>query len=93
MSSTQSGRTVDSCTSAPTVSSTEPIHVRLLGEGTTVYRPAQGLLQSPGVALLLAHSEYDPDDEDWEFKPGTVVRFEVRALDGRQVQVAVSTAD
>jgi len=79
--------------SVGTDSSTEPIYVRLLGEGTNVYRPALGVIQRPGVALLLPPPDYDADDEDWEFKPGTVVRFESRALEGQQVQIAVSMAE
>jgi len=79
--------------SVGTDSSTEAIYVRLQGEGTSVYKPAQCLVQRAGVALLLTPSDYDPDDEDWEFKPGTMVRFESRALEGRQVRVAIAMAE
>ena len=36
---------------------------------------------------------YDPGDEDWEFKPGMLVRLESKRLEGQVVQVAVSLAD
>ncbi len=79
--------------SVGTDSSTETIYVRLLGEGTKVYRPAKGVIQRPGVALLLLPPDYDAEDEDWEFKPGTVVHFESRALEGLQVKIAISRVE
>ncbi|KAB2964105.1 MAG: hypothetical protein F9K16_05070 [Thermoanaerobaculia bacterium] len=72
------------------VSSTEPVYVRLLGEGTSVYRPAAAVHTAPGQALLVAPRSYDPEDEDWEFKPGTHVKLEARVLEGVQVLVAIS---
>ena len=75
-----------------TDSSTEPVYVRLLGEGTLVYRPTVAEMKGPCVALLAAPEDYDPDDEDWEFKPGTMVWVEEKTLDGREVLVAVSLA-
>jgi hypothetical protein len=78
--------------SEETDSSTEPVYVRLLGEGTLAYRPAVAVMKGPGVALLAAPEDYDPDDEDWEFGPGTMVRVEEKTLDGHQVLVAVSLA-
>ena len=31
---------------------------------------------------------YNPEDEDWEFKPGSVVRIELRQLPGGEAYVA-----
>jgi len=73
--------------------STDRVYVRLLGEGTTVYRPVSALRIEPDRALLVAPQDYDPDDEDWEFKPGTEVRLQARVLDGAQVLVAISAVD
>lgn len=47
----------------------------------------------PGTARLVAPSGYDPEDEDWEFKPGAVVRVELRQLEGAEVYVAVALAE
>ncbi len=68
----------------------ERIFVRLLGEGTTVYRPTSAARVGPDSVRLGMPKDYDPEDEDWEFKPGSIVRTERRVLHGREVQVAVS---
>lgn len=69
------------------------VYVRLLGEGTLVFRPAPAELIRAGLAKLAAPPGYDPDDEDWEFAPGSIVRVEVRPLGGANVLVAVALAD
>lgn len=68
------------------------VYVRLLGEGTFVFRPAPAEFLAPGLVKLMAPPEYDPEDEEWEFKPGTIVRIECRQLNGENVYVAVSLA-
>jgi hypothetical protein len=77
--------------SAETGSGTESVtvYVRLLDEGTTVYRPTTGLLLGPLRAQLLAFADYDAEDENWEFKPGSVVALDRRILQGKKVYVAV----
>ena len=69
------------------------VYVRLLGEGTLVFRPSPAIFLEPGKARLVAPSGYDPEDEDWEFRPGTVVRVELRQLDGGEVYIAVALAE
>lgn len=64
------------------------VFVRLLGEGTPVFRPTNAVLLRPLVAQLLPTDGYDPEDEEWEFKPDSVVRFELRTLDGTDENVA-----
>lgn len=78
-----------------TLSSTEPtlVYVRLIGEGTTTFRPAKAEPIGPGTVRLLEPHDFDPDDEDWEFKPGSLVHVEQRALQGVEVWVAVSAAE
>jgi hypothetical protein len=76
--------------SAEAGSKTEQVYVRLLGEGTIVYRPALAVIKGADVALLVEPDGYDPDDEDWEFKPGTLVRLEERVWDGQRVLVVLS---
>jgi hypothetical protein len=53
------------------------IYVALLGEDVDVYRPVQAELRPDGTYELLGEV---PDDEQWEFVPGTVVRTERKAL-------------
>ena len=69
--------------SEPETGTTELVYVRLRGEGTTVYRPAAASSAGKDLARLIAPEGYDPDDEDWEFKPGTLVRLESTRLELR----------
>lgn len=64
------------------------IYIRLLDEGTEVFRPTSA---EPVGALfkVLPTSNYDPQDEKWEFVPGSVVKCEKRKLQGDEVLVAV----
>lgn len=54
------------------------IYVRLLNEGTEVSRSTEALDLGNGLFELLPTPDYDPEDEDWEFCPGSVVRCERR---------------
>jgi len=74
------------------ISNTEAtcVYVRLLGEGTVVFRPTPATPLGPSTVKLLAPSDYDPDDEDWEFKPGTIVQIELRTLEGEPAYLAVT---
>ena len=59
------------------------IHVRLLDEGTNCSRPTQGVILGHRIFRLLPTTDYNPDDEHWEFLPGSIVRAkEVRNDDG-----------
>ena len=80
---------------AAMTSNTETISVfvKLLGEGTRVYRPAKATLIGSDLVQLLEPADYDADDEDWEFKPGSVVRIERQHLAGSSVYVVVSLAE
>ena len=81
--------------SAATGSSTDSmvVYVQLLGEGTVVYRPASAEPLGANVVRLLKPESYDPEDEDWEFKPGTTVRVEPRSLSEGDVLAAVSRVE
>jgi hypothetical protein len=58
------------------------VYVQLMGEGTTVYRPTQATPVGSGLVRLLATEDYDPDDEDWEFKPRSVVKIQKHVFSG-----------
>ena len=65
-----------------TENSAVEIYVRLLDEGTDCTRPTQGIVLEDGLIQLLPTDNYDPDDEHWEFLPGSIVRAkEVRNAD------------
>jgi hypothetical protein len=53
------------------------LHVRLLNEGTEVFRPTRALKLGGGLFKLVATPDYDPGDEMWEILPGTTVRVEL----------------
>jgi len=80
--------------SAETGSSTETIelYIPLLNEGIDACRPTTGILLGPDTVQVLATEDYDPTIEEWEFPPGSKVRFvtEVRSdgLGSREVLVA-----
>lgn len=77
------------------ISSTESsrVYVRLLGEGTHVFRPSPAEFLGPNKARLIAPPSYDPEDEDWEFKPGSIVRVELRQIEGSDAFVAVARTE
>jgi hypothetical protein len=65
------------------------IYIRLLDEGTDVLRPTQAEELANGLFKLMPTPEYDPDDEKWEFIPGSVVRGVIRKLEDQAVLIAV----
>ncbi|MGO9118884.1 MAG: hypothetical protein ACLQPD_14905 [Desulfomonilaceae bacterium] len=72
-----------------TTSNTETIFVYLKDEGTDVWRPTLGRRVGHMVFEVLATPDYDPEDEKWEFVPGTIVECEESILNGARVFVAV----
>ena len=66
------------------------IHVRLLDEGTDCWRPTQAELVEAGIYRLLPTTNYNPDDESWEFLPGTLVRCQTLMLSEGSKVVAVA---
>ena len=71
--------------------SNETIYIQLLEEGTQVWKPTKAEPVSENVYKVLKPYDYDPDDEKWEFVPGTIVRCEKQLREGKQIWVAVST--
>lgn len=51
----------------------EIIYIPLLNEGVPTIRPAYGLQVGEHTYVVLLSSDYDPEDEEWEFPPGSVV--------------------
>ena len=66
------------------------IYIRLLDEGTDVLRPTEAEELANGLFKLMPTSEYDPDDEKWEFIPGSLVRGVIREMEGQAVLIAVA---
>jgi hypothetical protein len=66
------------------------VFVKLLGEGTDVWRPTQAERVDVNTVKLLPTADYGACDEQWEFSPGSIVRCENRILSGEEVMVAVA---
>lgn len=51
----------------------QEIYIYLLNEGVDSWRPAWALQVGPSTFVVLLMQDYDPETEDWEFPPGSVV--------------------
>jgi hypothetical protein len=72
--------------------STTVVYIRLLDEGTDVFRPTLADRTSDGFYRLKPTENYDSEDEHWEFLPGQVVKCESMKLHGGERLVAVALA-
>jgi hypothetical protein len=52
------------------------IHVMLLNEEFMTARATKAKALANGMYEVLRPDDYDPEDEEWEFVPGTIVRCE-----------------
>lgn len=66
------------------------VYVRLLGDGVEVARPVTAVRLPDGNWRLGNVLGYDPEDETWEFPPGTVVRCELVSNDSSVRLMAVA---
>ena len=55
------------------------VHVALLGEGTSAWRPVEARHIHGTVYEILG---LVPDDEEWEFQPGQLVECEQQVFSG-----------
>lgn len=67
------------------------VFVRLLDEGTVVFRPSPAHYIGNSAYQLETPSDYDQEDEVWEFPPGSVVICETRDIGGESALVAVKS--
>ena len=72
---------------------TVTVYIRLLDEGTPTSRPTKAVQVGTDSFKLLATPNYDPEDEHWEFLPGSVVRCETPEHDGGRYLLAVRLSD
>ena len=73
----------------PKIFRKEIIYIPLLNEGTDVWRPAYGLQVGEQTYVVLLSSDYDPEDEEWEFPPGNIVVCKKKVLLGAEGGVAI----
>ena len=69
-------------------SKTHTIYVELLDEGTLVWRPVKAILVDKNIYKILTSNEYDPDDEVWKFKPGSLVECKWETKNGEKLLIA-----
>jgi hypothetical protein len=68
---------------------TETIYMYLLDEGTPVWRPVQAETLGDNLYRVIGPV---PDDEVWEFPPGSTVRGQMKTFsDGHEALVAVTS--
>jgi hypothetical protein len=70
----------------------EEIYVALLDEGVNVWRPVPAHRADDSTYILLRPEDYDPDEERWEFPPGSVVHCERRTTEDGEILAAVRKA-
>ncbi len=56
----------------------ETVYIALLNEGTSVWRPTLGEKIQESVYKILPTDNYDPNDEEWAYPPGSIVRCEMQ---------------
>jgi hypothetical protein len=66
------------------------IYVNLLNEGTPCKRPTLAFTMGNGLFELLPAEGYDPQVEQWEFRPGSIVRGKEERRDGEAYLLATS---
>lgn len=66
------------------------IYIKLLNEGSIAYRPVNAIAYKENIYEIVSHEIYDPEDEEWEFLPGTLVIVEERNLNGLNVLIAIA---
>ena len=64
------------------------IYVRLLDEGTEVYRPVRATHLGSSIYLIDPQAPYNVADETWEFPPGSRVAVTQKLLNGGTKLVA-----
>jgi hypothetical protein len=68
---------------------TDKIYVALLEEGADIWRPVPALKIDRNTYVVLQPDDYSPDDEKWEFAPGSVVIVEQRTISDGTILAAV----
>jgi hypothetical protein len=71
------------------IAMTDQIYVALLGEGVNVWRPVPSRRIADRTYVIEQPPGYDPDDETWEFPPGSIVICEPRRTSEGEILAAV----
>lgn len=71
---------------------TKEIYIDLQDEDVDVWRPTPAERLPDGRYRVLPAPDYDPEDEHWQFPPGSIVECEMRKLSKGAHLVAVRGA-
>ena len=71
----------------------EIIYIPLINEGTFVLRPTKAEKINDDIYRILDIEKYDPEDENWKFPPGTIVRCEKEMRNGILLLIAKEKID
>ena len=74
---------------AAAATETTKVYIRLLDEGSEAARSAEAVDLGNGLFRILSPPDYAPDDEHWEFPPGSIVRCEPKNFEGMEYLLAV----
>ena len=69
------------------------IYVQLLDEGTPTMRPTEAIVLENGLFKVLPIPDYDPEDEIWEYLPGSIVKCQEFKNEDGQYLLAVDEAN
>ncbi len=69
------------------------VYVKLLNEGTEVWRPASAISIGNGCYKLTGTDIFDPEDEEWEFLPGNHVKTITKESEGKLILIASSLCE
>lgn len=62
------------------------IYIKLLNEDVFVMRPTlEEKMGKDNIYKVLPTPNYDPEDEEWEFPPGSIVMCETEIREGKNI--------
>lgn len=64
------------------------ICVKLLDEGIRTAKETRALFLGDGLYCVLSAPDYDPEDEHWEFIPGSIVRCTMEKWSDKELLTA-----
>jgi len=68
------------------------VYLSVFDEGTPVWRPVPAWKIDASTYIVLRPADYDPEDENWEFPPGSIVTCESRKTSKGTILAAVRRA-
>lgn len=67
------------------------IYIRLLNEGTDVWRPVSATKIDNNIYRIEMTDQHEFEEENWEFEPNTLVYCEKKVLMDKECLIALNT--